>query len=203
MKFLNIFNLFIFFFSIYDFFFNFWIFHTFSHFHSNSLNDHFYPLFPLIYIFVNTWMFSGMSLIFGEVWRVEDVLVSANQPFLSSISVPSGFSFSTTLGSRSLLGFLRPTLPAAPNETEPGSKTLVASLWEQLYLKITYSMSYTWPTRLEWRPFHIVSSSIYGLKPFDLSFNTSDILTISGRHQSRGICLKTCPSLRTISKCLF
>ena len=68
------------------------VFHTFSHFHSNSLNDHFYPLFPLIYIFVNTWMFSGMSLIFGEVWRVEDVLASANQPFLSSIPVPSGFS---------------------------------------------------------------------------------------------------------------
>ena len=30
------------------------VFPTFSHFHSNSLNDHFYPLFPLIYIFVNT-----------------------------------------------------------------------------------------------------------------------------------------------------
>ena len=60
------------------------------------------------------------------------------------------FLFSTTLGSRSLLGFLRPTLPAAPNETEPGSKTLVASLWEQLYLKNTllYVLYLAYTTRM-------------------------------------------------------
>ena len=69
------------------------VFHTFSHFHSNSLNDHLYPLFPLIYIFVNTWMFSGMSLIFGEVWRVEDVLVFRKSTFFIINSCAFRFFF--------------------------------------------------------------------------------------------------------------
>ena len=145
-------------------------------------------------------MFSGMSLIFGEVWRVEDVLVFRKSTFFIINSCAFRFFFFDYARVEVTFRLFTDRGPCRLRQMKqnqdlinPGSVSGNSWTWRYPTLRPTLGLPDYNDVPLTLSPPRSI-----GLNLLIYASNTANILTISGRHQSRGKCHKTRTSTGSI-----